>query len=161
MSHQLSSRPTCATPLEAFDRAWSERDGGCTMVRATLEVGLDSPYLTAHFPDFTIYPGVFLLETAIQAVAAELGLGAAAAAGVTHVRSMRFVAPFVLGDTIEMEAVVSARDDGLEVDARFAHAVDAHFAHAVDGRGDAARIRLALYPRADDRRADHASVSDA
>ncbi|MGO9959037.1 MAG: hypothetical protein ACLP50_24245 [Solirubrobacteraceae bacterium] len=150
MSHQLSSRPTCATAIEAFDRASSERDGGLTFVRATLEVRLDNPYIHAHFPEFTVYPGVFLLETATQAVAAELGLGDGTATGVTHIRSMRFVSPFLLGDTVEMEAVVSARDDGIEVDARFAH--------AGGERGEAARIRLVLHPRARDGRTGDVDV---
>jgi 3-hydroxyacyl-[acyl-carrier-protein] dehydratase len=139
MSPTLSCDPIRATPVEALGDVSSERDdGGATVVRAVHTVTATHDYMQGHFPGFTIYPGVFLLELALRAIGATPDFADVVATGVLHIRSMRFVAPFRLGDTIVLVASVARDDDGsLEVDARFLHR------DWGDGP-EAARIRFAL-----------------
>lgn len=58
------------------------RDGGATAVK---RIVADDPYLAGHFPGAPIYPGVFLVESARQAVAALVG-GPVALVGVVEAR---------------------------------------------------------------------------
>lgn len=117
---QLAARDTTthATPLATPWTASSVPAGEAATVTATAEVLPESGYMRGHFPDLTIFPGVFMLELAVRAVLAEFDPDGAVAYDVLHVRSMRFVAPLLLGDTVDMVAEV-ARGDGLAVDARF------------------------------------------
>jgi 3-hydroxyacyl-[acyl-carrier-protein] dehydratase len=121
-----------AVPLVAVDDVEVRIEHERRVAHACKVVDDSDPYMAGHFPGFTIYPGVFVLETVVQAVAAALDVPVALAC----VRSMRFTAPLMQGDRIELDAAVAhAADRGMLV-------VDAECR-----RGDgvvAARIRLDL-----------------
>jgi 3-hydroxyacyl-[acyl-carrier-protein] dehydratase len=110
-----------SVPLEAFLEVEVEdcEDGGF-LVRAVQDVDPGEPYIRGHFPGFAIYPGVFLIETVAQATAAALDPSTGNPPRVTGVRSMRFLAPLLAGDSVLVEARVRHdRDEpgAVEVDA--------------------------------------------
>jgi 3-hydroxyacyl-[acyl-carrier-protein] dehydratase len=84
--------------------------------RAWKRVSAADPYLCGHFPEVTIYPGVFTLESVQQAVAAAIG----APARITVLRSARFLVPLLERDVLTAEGTIAAAgpDGGFEVDAR-------------------------------------------
>lgn len=97
-----------ATPIAAPDSLETDRDDdGRLVVRATTSVDASDPYLEGHFPGFTIFPGVFVVEAVRFAVALALG-GEPELAELRAVRSARFSAPLLAGDTLGLEAVVTA-----------------------------------------------------
>ncbi|MCT9933146.1 hypothetical protein N5079_23330 [Planotetraspora sp. A-T 1434] len=100
-----------ATPLRAIDSA--EVSEGT--VRAVKKVAADDPYMPGHFPELTVYPGVFTLESVQQAVAEAVG-----PVRLARLRSARFLAPLLAGDSLVVEAAIERADDGLEVRARCA-----------------------------------------
>ncbi|SCG39469.1 hypothetical protein [Micromonospora humi] len=110
-----------AAPLPAV--AWVEvaagPRGGITL-RAGTTVDPDDVYLTGHFPELTVYPGVFTLETLRQAVTAAVGHCAGRPPELHRLRSARFLAPLLAGDTLTVEASVGpvAQDQSFEVTAR-------------------------------------------
>lgn len=65
------------------------------------------PYLEGHYPDFTIYPGVFILESACRLIE-EYAPGAE----LTGVKSMRFLAPLLPGDTLHLHATMTKGTEG-------------------------------------------------
>lgn len=87
-----------AAPLAAVDDVRLREDG---TIQATKRVVATDPYLRGHYPDFTIFPGVFLLEGIIQAFRAAV---APVAEGrlpeMVKLNSARYLSPFVPGDTI-------------------------------------------------------------
>ncbi|MCW6009755.1 hypothetical protein K1W54_35230 [Micromonospora sp. CPCC 205371] len=83
--------------LRAVDSV-SVRDGGATAVK---RIVADDPYLTGHFPGEPIYPGVFLVESARQAIAGMVG-GAVALEAVVEAR---FSAPLRPGDAVVLDAM--------------------------------------------------------
>ncbi len=94
---------THAAPLNAIDRV--EVDPGVG-VRAEKKIVATDPYLGGHYPDFTIYPGVFTIESVHQAVramvAAERGDGARAE--IEKIVSVRLNAPLLPGDVLSVRA---------------------------------------------------------
>ncbi|QLQ35885.1 3-hydroxyacyl-ACP dehydratase FabZ family protein [Micromonospora robiginosa] len=93
--------------------------GGITL-RAETTVDPDDLYLTGHFPELTVYPGVFTLETLRQAVSAAVGHCAGRPPELHRLHSARFLAPLLAGDTLTVEASVGpvAQDQSFEVTAR-------------------------------------------
>lgn len=115
---QLCEDATRGAPLRAIDSlsvttCLNDR----VVMRASREVDRDAPYMQGHFPGFTIYPGVFVLETVTQAVAA--GVGGADGLHVRTVRSMRFMAPLLVGDRLDVYVTVTPGEPpgAFEVDA--------------------------------------------
>jgi 3-hydroxyacyl-[acyl-carrier-protein] dehydratase len=88
-----------ATPLNAVDEA--EVTPGVGVV-ARKFIRADDPYLSGHYPDFTIYPGVFAIESASQAVDRYVTRthGPAYQARLVAVDTVRFSAPLRPGDTL-------------------------------------------------------------
>jgi 3-hydroxymyristoyl/3-hydroxydecanoyl-(acyl carrier protein) dehydratase len=99
-----------AAPLPAID-TWRLR-GDRHEFTVDARTGIRAePYLRGHFPGYPIFPGVFVLEAVCQAVAAAFGeLGwDGPAPQVSTVRSLRFLAPLLPGDTMALTvAAVSA-----------------------------------------------------
>jgi 3-hydroxyacyl-[acyl-carrier-protein] dehydratase len=85
-----------AAPLSAVDRIESEEDGSVVGVK---DIVATDPYLVGHYPDFTIYPGVFSIETVHQTAreVLERSGGRAELVGIT---SVRFSAPLLPGDRL-------------------------------------------------------------
>ncbi|MFJ1747317.1 3-hydroxyacyl-ACP dehydratase FabZ family protein [Streptomyces sp. NPDC088116] len=98
-----------AAPLAAVDSV----DGAAgTRIEAVKRIVADDPYLVGHYPDFTIYPGVFTIESVHQAVrqwAAERH-GPATAVELTAITSVSFAAPLLPGDTMSIGCDVTALD---------------------------------------------------
>lgn len=91
---------TFAAPLPAVDRM---SDDGDQTVIAIKHIVATDPYLAGHYPDFTIYPGVFSIETVYQAAhaAALRRRGPGATATLAGITSVSFSAPLLPGDTLE------------------------------------------------------------
>ena len=122
-----------ASPLHAAECVEGiVRDAERLTLRATKTVDAGDPYMTGHFSGFTIYPGVFVLETVVQAAAAALGLPVR----VVRVPSMRFTAPLCEGEVLDVDCSVHALPvgEGWRVDAS---------CRCLDGK-DAARIKLEI-----------------
>jgi 3-hydroxyacyl-[acyl-carrier-protein] dehydratase len=108
---------THAAPLTAVDRVEPVPGG----VRAEKRVVATDPYLAGHYPDFTIYPGVFTIESVHQAVramvAAEHGEGVRAE--IAAIASVRLNAPLLPGDvlTVRADRVPSPDEDLVRVKA--------------------------------------------
>jgi 3-hydroxyacyl-[acyl-carrier-protein] dehydratase len=87
-----------AAPLDAVDHTTATADG----VVAVKRIVATDPYLVGHYPGFPIYPGVFTVETVSQAArrAVQADRGPDARVEVAAVRSVRFRAPLLPGDTL-------------------------------------------------------------
>lgn len=95
------SSQSCAAPLRAVDEVVVDPDG--TSAAARKRVTRDDPYLVGHYPDFTIYPGVFQLESVIQTARELIG----APARLVKIRSLRFTAPLLDGDELSIALTLS------------------------------------------------------
>ena len=110
-----------AAPLPAI--RWVEVSAGPRggiSLRAGTTVDESDVYLGGHFPELTVYPGVFTLETIGQAVTAAVGYCAGRLPQLHRLRSARFLAPRLAGDPRTGEASGSsvAADQSFEVVAR-------------------------------------------
>ena len=124
-----------AAPLVAVDHIGVTETAGGLAIHCTKRVDAGDPYLSAHFPSLTILPGVFVIEAVRQAVALAVGAPDGAPPEITEVRSARFLAPLLQGETMSLEVTVARREEGgLQVDA-----------HCRRGDGvTAARVRLEM-----------------
>lgn len=100
-----------AAPLDAVDEVAPDNAGGVT---ASKLVQIDDPYQEGHYPGFAIFPGIFIIEAAVQTCR-----GACAARGledpgtVLAISSARFTIPLFPGDTLVLRAGAGeVRDDG-------------------------------------------------
>lgn len=115
----LTRAVAAAAPLRAVDHVESEMTVRGLVVHARKTVTADDPYLPGHFPGWTVYPGVFVIETVRQAVAAAVGTCAGRLPEFRAVRSVRFTAPLLAGDELTVRAELSQvqADDGFDVSA--------------------------------------------
>jgi 3-hydroxyacyl-[acyl-carrier-protein] dehydratase len=95
-----------AAPLLAIDEVTVAPGEGALRLRATKHVTDHDPYMAAHFPSLTVFPGVFIVEAARQAVVLATGGPDGDALEVLLVRSARFLAPMLAGDRMTLEAAV-------------------------------------------------------
>ncbi|RJO78947.1 hypothetical protein D5S18_03665 [Nocardia panacis] len=95
-------RPRRAVPLSALDHfeSISEMASGVEIVAKKL-IRADDPYLIGHYPDFPIYPGVFIIESVGQAVEA-LVRSKQVSAELIAIGSVRFIAPVLPGDMLSI-----------------------------------------------------------
>ncbi|MGY0020188.1 3-hydroxyacyl-ACP dehydratase FabZ family protein [Streptomyces sp. cg35] len=66
----------------------------------------DDPYLSGHFPELTVYPGVFLVESLQQMLELHLD-GALGGVDLTELRSVRFSRPALAGDVVELDTDIT------------------------------------------------------
>ncbi|MFF7971977.1 hypothetical protein [Streptomyces sp. NPDC007905] len=102
-----AGRRARAVPLPAVD--------SCTVLSATEVtahklIRADDPYMEGHYPDFTIYPGAFVIESVYQAV---LHLvweqhGTHAFAEPLRITHVRFLAALRPGDRLDLHCVARA-----------------------------------------------------
>lgn len=98
-----------AVPLRAVERTWTGEDGE---LFASKLVRQDDPYLEGHYPGAPIFPGVFTLEAAIQAVTRHLtALDPTRRIRLHRIASVRFRAPFFPGDELTARIRVSYESD--------------------------------------------------
>jgi 3-hydroxymyristoyl/3-hydroxydecanoyl-(acyl carrier protein) dehydratase len=91
-----------------------------TEITATKVVKADDPYLEGHYPDFTIYPGVFIIESVVQTVRLLAGetMEMPEELELVGVPSVRFVTPMLPGDVLHIRVqTVSAADGTVKVKA--------------------------------------------
>ncbi|MFF3396214.1 3-hydroxyacyl-ACP dehydratase FabZ family protein [Streptomyces sp. NPDC002669] len=112
----MSEMRKFSAPLEAIDGIVRINESGIT---ATKTVRTGDPYLEGHYPDFTIYPGVFIMESVNQAVDAYAArvLGTDRIADLVTVMSARFTSPVLPGDTLQVTCQVTVHGDDLGVEA--------------------------------------------
>src|SRR5438046_1668660 len=91
-----------------------ERAGDRLRLHARKTVSPADRYLEGHFPGFTVFPGVFVLECLRQSVAAAISRPAT---DVRRLRSMFFLAPLLAGDRIELAAALQPAEGGWLVEA--------------------------------------------
>ncbi|MGH3858829.1 hypothetical protein [Actinokineospora sp.] len=96
--------PAYAAPLSAVDTAVRLDD---TAFEAVKEIDATDPYLCGHYPGWTVYPGVFTVETVFQAARQIL---APAAATLNAVVSVGFTAPLHPGDRLTARCAVTPTD---------------------------------------------------
>ncbi len=97
--------PGIAAPLRAVDTWHAEQAAAGLTISARVTVRGDDPNLRGHFPGLPIYPGVFIIETICQAMA----LAIATPLALRSVRSVRFLAPALGGDTLTVAIAASPR----------------------------------------------------
>jgi 3-hydroxyacyl-[acyl-carrier-protein] dehydratase len=99
-----------AMPLDAIDKVTQLSDDEVAGVK---HIHSGDPYLEGHYPDFIIYPGVFILESACRLIEeyARNAVREDAVAELVGVRSMRFLLPLRPGDTLHVHGAV-AKDGG-------------------------------------------------
>jgi 3-hydroxyacyl-[acyl-carrier-protein] dehydratase len=108
-----------AAPLLAIDDVVRlERDHAVTRK----VIAGNEPYLDGHYPDYPVYPGVFIIEAVHQTVLryAERHFGKAS---LLEVRSSRFLSALRPGDVLESECTFKLQEDGgkLQVSATCRH----------------------------------------
>lgn len=104
--------PAVAAPLRAVDDWMCAREGGAWQVTARVLVDADDPQLRGHFPGQVVFPGVFVIESVVQAMACALTDAAAPPPVLREVRSIRFFAPLLDGDELTLCLTVQPRDEG-------------------------------------------------
>jgi 3-hydroxymyristoyl/3-hydroxydecanoyl-(acyl carrier protein) dehydratase len=128
--------PMMATPLDAVDSIRVQADGELTAVK---EIVGDDPYLPGHYPGGAIYPGVFVIESVLQASRRYLG---EPTLSLAEVESVRLQAPLLPGDTLRMSLVFKPVWDG--------HAQYAVRAHCTRSDGSpTATLKLRCAPLGD------------
>ena len=101
--------PLKAAPLRAVD-FWrvEHSDPGLTM-SVRVQVRGEDPNLRGHFPGLAVFPGVFVVEALCQAMVLALP---ESAPRLRTVRSVRFLAPLLDGDELNLEITATPRAGG-------------------------------------------------
>ncbi|MEV7085120.1 hypothetical protein AB0O07_04335 [Streptomyces sp. NPDC093085] len=107
-----------AAPLTAVDTdttVTGEAGGigsGGTRVEAVKRIVADDPYLVGHYPELTIYPGVFTIESVHQTVRnwAARQHGESTAVELAAIASVSFAAPLYPGDTMTIGCDLTPMD---------------------------------------------------
>lgn len=101
-----------AAPLTAVDTVDITETPAGSRVEAVKRIVADDPYLAGHYPDFTIYPGVFSLESVHQTIRhwAVRRHGPGTVAELTAVTSISFAAPLLPGDTLRIGCDLTEQD---------------------------------------------------
>jgi 3-hydroxyacyl-[acyl-carrier-protein] dehydratase len=100
-----------AAPLHAIESVSVERCEGKLRVHATKEIKATDPYMAGHFPGFVIFPGVFIIESLRQLVVTALGDLEGILPEILTLRSVRFLAPVLPGDSISLDAAIGPVPD--------------------------------------------------
>ena len=103
-----TSARSYAAPLSAVDKLETGPDGRTTAIK---DIVATDPYLVGHYPHFTIYPGVFSIETVYQAARAALERdllesspdNAGKRVRWAGIHSVHFSAPLLPGDRLTAE----------------------------------------------------------
>lgn len=125
MTHEVAY----AAPLRAVDELEVTAQDGGLLVRAAKSIVRGDPYLAAHFPRRTVFPGVFILECARQAIGAAIAAHwPGELAQLREVKSLRFTGAMHPGEQLQISAALRPtapgifradcacqRDDGTEV----------------------------------------------
>lgn len=113
----LMARAPWASPVPSLDELSVCTNNGVLRVRATKRVSIDDPYMTAHFPGHTIFPGVFMIECARHAFRVAILESCGLSCELGTVRSVRFLAPLTEGDVLTLQGTASCVGPRVEADA--------------------------------------------
>ena len=111
MSLPYPASPPYAVPLRAVDFSRAQTQGDRLLITATKSVVDSDPYLAAHFPGRTVYPGVFIVEGVRQAVVAALGPRDGVLPELTAVHSLRFLGAMHPGECLCIDATADPPDE--------------------------------------------------
>ncbi|WP_457030405.1 3-hydroxyacyl-ACP dehydratase FabZ family protein [Kitasatospora sp. P5_F3] len=100
-----------AAPLVAVDQVTIVDEHTVT---GTKVIKADDPYLEGHYPHFTIYPGIFIIESVHQVIDhfVRSTRGKSVLAELAEVRTVRFTAPLTPGDTLSLSCALKTEEDG-------------------------------------------------
>lgn len=106
--HELRTR---AAPVDGVDTVTVISRTECTARKLIRE---DDPYIEGHYPQFKVYPGVFIIESVQQAVHYFIKetRGKSVNPELTTIPSVRFTAPLVPSDTLDIHCACLTDDDG-------------------------------------------------
>lgn len=109
-----------AAPLRAIDHISIQNSASKLTLRATKMIDAKDPYMSGHFPDFIIFPGIFIIEGLRQAVALTLSMLEGVLPEIITLRSVRFTAPLLPGDRMTLDATIGPMSEkkSFEVEAR-------------------------------------------
>ena len=93
-----------SAPLRAVERLGVQMDEDGLTLHATKLIDANDPYLSGHFPDFALFPGVFIIESLRQAVAWAMEESGAGLPELSVIYSVRFLAPLCPGDSMILKA---------------------------------------------------------
>jgi 3-hydroxyacyl-[acyl-carrier-protein] dehydratase len=112
--------PFQAIPIPAVDGLRARPCAGGLVLSVTKVIDGEDPYMAAHFPGRTIYPGVFVLETVRQGVVAALGENDGQLVELRAIGSLRLIAAMHPGEQLCVEATVLGPDEhsAYQVEAR-------------------------------------------
>ncbi|QKW50809.1 hypothetical protein [Streptomyces buecherae] len=132
-----------ATPIDPVDEiaVISETE---VVVRKTVRD--DDPYLEGHYPEFTVYPGAFIIESVFDAVLrlVRAHRGEQTFVEPAEISSVRFTTALRPGDTLQVRCVCQAVDDADGAnDANGANTVRV-VAHCTNGEAKAALVKMAF-----------------
>lgn len=86
-------------------------------VVAEVDIDPDALVFQGHYPHFALLPGVFSLEAVHRAVRRHAVETGAPPPRLAQVRSARFAAPVLPGDTLTVDCTITARAGGRDVTA--------------------------------------------
>jgi 3-hydroxyacyl-[acyl-carrier-protein] dehydratase len=108
-----------AAPIRAVDQVIEVSDQSIRTIKA---IAGNETFFLGHYPDFPIFPGVFVLEAVHQAVGRYVtdGLALPLHARMRGIKSVRFLAPLQPGDVLEVAAqcTYDPATGGLAVEAK-------------------------------------------
>jgi 3-hydroxyacyl-[acyl-carrier-protein] dehydratase len=110
VSLPYAAKPPYAAPLRAVDNLQVHAQGDRLQITATKLIVDTDPYLAAHFPGRTVYPGVFIVEAVRQSVAAALGPQDGVLPELSVVHSLRFLGALHPGECLCLTATVEPAD---------------------------------------------------
>ncbi|HEV2636504.1 MAG TPA: hypothetical protein VGX23_15245 [Actinocrinis sp.] len=104
--------PHRAAPLRAVDR---HEILSAHEITAEKLIRADDPYLSGHYPDFTIYPGIFVIESVTQTahILVEQTWESRIGIELAAIKSVRFVAPLLPGDTLHLRCLCTYSEEDL------------------------------------------------
>jgi 3-hydroxyacyl-[acyl-carrier-protein] dehydratase len=110
----MIKRPDYAAPLVAIDQVLEVDEQG---IRTAKVIAGNEPFFVGHYPEYPIFPGVFILEAVHQATReyTTQQLGTSVRARVAQVRSIRFLSPLRPGDRLEITCRCTLAPDRSEL----------------------------------------------
>lgn len=82
-----------------------------------VDIAPDAPVFAGHYPHFALLPGVFTLEAVHRAVERHAADTGGPPPRLTLVRSARFAAPVLPGDTLVVDCTIKPYEGGRDVTA--------------------------------------------
>jgi 3-hydroxyacyl-[acyl-carrier-protein] dehydratase len=93
-----------SAPLLAVEQVGIQKGEDGHTLHATKTIDANDPYLSGHFPNFTLFPGVFIIESLRQAVALAMGESEGRLPELSIIYSVRFLVPLRPGDLMTLKA---------------------------------------------------------